>query len=125
MVQGEFVEILNYNADNPLFKGLQPMDWKWWALGDQKPAFVTTASHKININKENVIPIGRYLEPHAYWSGNLKEVYQQKIGYPVFGVNYDWGQLIICDLIIEGAIEKDPRAGQTIINFLTAEIRKQ
>jgi len=125
MVQGEFVEILNYNAYNPLFKGLQPMDWKWWALGDQKPAFVTTASHKININKENVIPIGRYLEPHAYWSGNLREVYQQKIGYPVFAVNYDWGQLIICDLIIEGAIEKDPRAGQTIVNLLTAEIRKQ
>ena len=124
MVQGEYVEILNYNANSSLHKGLQPMDWKWWATGDAKPAFVTIASHKIKIDKSNVIPLGRYLEPHAYWSGNLDEVYKQKIGYPVFAVNYTWGQLVVCDLIIEGAIEYDPRAGQTVLNLLSAQIKK-
>lgn len=124
MVQGEFVEMLRYDTSNNLFKGLQPMDWKWWSTGNAKPAFVTIASHKIKIEKNNVIPLGRYLEPHAYWSGNLDEVYKQKIGYPVFAVNYPWGQLVICDLIIEGAIEYDPRAAQTIMNLLSAEIKK-
>jgi hypothetical protein len=123
-VQGEFVEMLNYNAKNDLHKGLQPMDWKWWATGKDKPAFVTIAGHKIKTDRENVIPLGRYLEPHAYWTGNLDEVYKQKVGYPVFAVNYPWGQLVVCDLIIEGAVERDPRAGQTILNLLTAEIKK-
>ncbi|MDB5193839.1 MAG: lacZ 5 [Segetibacter sp.] len=123
-VQGEFVEMLHYNNSTALHKGLQPMDWKWWATGKDKPAFVTIASHKIKTERDNVIPLGRYLEPHAYWSGNLDEVYKQKIGYPVFAVNYPWGQLVVCDLIIEGAIEYDPRAGQTILNLLTADIKK-
>ena len=81
-------------------------------------------TYKIKIDKPNVIPLGRYLEPHAYWSGNLDEVYKQTIGYPVFAVDYLWGQLVICDLIIEGAIDYDPRAGQTILNLLTVEIKK-
>lgn len=123
-VQGEFVEMLNYNKNNQLYKGLLPMDWKWWATGKDKPAFVTIASHKIKTERDNVIPLGRYLEPHAYWSGNLDEMYKQKIGYPVFAVNYSWGQLVVCDLIIETAIEFDPRAGQTILNLLSADIKK-
>lgn len=123
-VMGEFAEMLNYNNKNEVYKGLKPMDWKWWATGNGKPAFVTTASHKIKTNRENVIPIGRYLEPHAYWSGNLDDMYKQKVGYPVFAVNYPWGQLVVCDLIIEGAIQYDPRAGQTLLNLLTADIKK-
>lgn len=124
MVQGEFVEMLNYNTNTSLHKGLQPMDWKWWATGKDKPAFVTIASHKLKTDKGNVIPLGRYLEPHSYWGGKLDEVYKQKIGYPVFAVNYSWGQLVVCDLIIEGAIEFDPRAGQTMMNLLSSEIKK-
>jgi beta-galactosidase len=124
MVQGEFVEMLNYDSTKQLNKGLQPMDWKWWATGKDKPAFVTIASHKIKIDKDNVIPLGRYLEPHSYWAGKLDEVYKQKIGYPVFAVNYPWGQLVVCELIIEGAIEYDPRAAQTILNLLSADIKK-
>jgi hypothetical protein len=125
MVMGEFVEMLNYNAAGSLHKGLKPMDWKWWATGDKRPAFVTIASHKIKKERAEVIPLGRYVEPHAYWAGNLDEVYRQKTGYPVFAVNYPWGQLVVCDLIIEGAVAHDPRAGQTILNLLTAEIKKQ
>lgn len=123
-VMGEFVEMLNYDAKSGLHKGLHPMDWKWWSSGTGKPAFVTIASHKIKAQKDNVIPLGRYLEPHAYWSGNLDDMYRQKLGYPVFAVNYPWGQLVVCDLIIEGAIEADPRAGQTLLNLLTADIKK-
>lgn len=123
IVKGEFVEMLNYDSTKSLYKGLQPMDWKWWASGNNNAAFVTTASHKIKVNNDNVIPLGRYLEPHAYWSGNLKEVYKQKMGYPVFAVNYNWGQLVVCDLIIEDAIDTDPRAGQTIMNLITAKIK--
>jgi beta-galactosidase len=124
MVRGEFVEMLGYDSSKNLYKGLQPMDWKWWSTGNAKPAFVTIASHKIKVEKNNVIPIGRYLEPHAYWSGNLDDMYKQRLGYPVFAVNYSWGQLVVCDLIIEGAIDYDPRAGQTIVNLLTADIKK-
>jgi hypothetical protein len=124
MVRGEFVEMLHYDSSKNLYKGLQPMDWKWWSTGNAKPAFVTIASHKIKVEKKNVIPIGRYLEPHAYWSGNLDDMYKQRIGYPVFAVNYPWGQLVVCDLIIEGAIDYDPRAAQTIMNLLSAEIKK-
>ncbi|HVK96403.1 MAG TPA: glycoside hydrolase family 2 TIM barrel-domain containing protein [Flavisolibacter sp.] len=123
-VRGEFVEMLDYDTRGALYKGLQPMDWKWWSNGSGNPAYVTHASHKIKADKNNVIPIGRYLEPHAYWSGNLDEVYKQKIGYPVFAVNYPWGQLVVCDLIIEKTIDKDPRSGQTLMNLLTAEIKK-
>jgi|GEM_PF-6367346 len=123
-VMGEFVEMLKYDTLKQLYNGLQLMDWKWWSTGQNKPAFVTIASHKIKVDKDHVIPLGRYLEPHAYWSGNLDEVYKQKVGYPVFAVNYSWGQLVICELIIEGAIDYDPRAGQTILNMLTAEIKK-
>ncbi|MDB5231021.1 MAG: glycoside hydrolase family 2, partial [Chitinophagaceae bacterium] len=124
MVRGEFVEMLHYDSSKILYKGLQPMDWKWWSTGNAKPAFVTIASHKLKAEKNNVIPIGRYLEPHAYWSGNLDDMYKQRLGYPVFAVNYPWGQLVVCELIIEGAIEYDPRAGQTIVNLLTADIKK-
>ncbi len=124
MVRGEFVEMLNYKNAASLFNGLRLMDWKWWSTGDDKPAFVTIASHKIKKENENVIPIGRYLEPHAYWSGNLDEVYKQKIGYPVFAVNYNWGQLIVCDLVIEAALDYDPRAGQTLLNLIAAAIKK-
>ena len=34
----------------------------------------------------------------------------------VFTVSYPWSQLVVCDLIIEGAIEYDPGAGQTMVN---------
>jgi hypothetical protein len=123
-IQGEYVEMLNYDSTKWLYKGLGLMDWKWWATGNNKPAFVAIASHKIKASNSNVIPIGRYLEPHAYWTGNLDEVYKQKLGYPVFAVNYPWGQVVVCDLIIEGAVDTDPRAGQTILNLLSADIRK-
>jgi beta-galactosidase len=123
-VQGEFVEMLNYDSSKSLYQGLKRMDWKWWATGNNKPAIVTIASHKLKIEKDNVVALGRYLEPHAYWSGKLDEVYKQKIGYPVFAVNYPWGQLVVCDLIIEEAIDYDPRAGQTILNLMTADLKK-
>lgn len=115
---GEFVEMLNWNTNKPIFKGLDAMDWKWWMTGNNKPAYVASSSHKLEIENNKVIPLGRFLNSHFYWAGNLKNVYDTKIGYPVFAVNYNWGEIVVCDLVISEAIDYDPRAAITFKNII-------
>lgn len=121
---GEFVEMLGWKDRNPVFAGLNAMDWKWWAQGEGKPAYVISARHRLDATKKNVIALGRYLPPHAYWSGDWDEIYKKTLSYPVFAVNQDWGQVVVCELMIENAVAFDPRAGQTIVNLITAAIEK-
>ncbi len=123
-IKGEFVEMLNWKQNLPLFDGLDAMDWKWWASGEGKPAFAASASHKIDVQNKKVIPIGRYLEPHFYWSGDLQKIYDGKIGYPVFAVKEGWGNVVVCDLTISDAIKYDPRAAKTLINLITEPFTK-
>jgi hypothetical protein len=121
---GEFVEMLGWDQNLPIFEGLGAMDWKWWMTGNTEPAYVASASHKIDIENPDVIPLGRFLNSHFYWTGNLKKVYKNKIGYPVFAVNYNWGQILVCDLVINEAIGFDPRAAKTLTNLIVKPISK-
>jgi len=121
---GEFVEMLGWDQNLPIFEGLDAMDWKWWMTGSTKPAYAASASHKIDIENPDVIPLGRFLNSHFYWTGNLENVYKNKIGYPVFAVNYKWGQILVCDLVINEAIGFDPRAAKTLANLIAKPITK-
>jgi cellobiose-specific phosphotransferase system component IIB len=121
---GEFVEMLDWDKQKPIFNGLDAMDWKWWMTGNNNPAYVASSSHKLNIENDKVIPLGRFLNSHFYWSGNLKNVYDNKIGYPVFAVKYAWGDIIVCDLVISEALEYDPRAAITLRNLMYQTIDK-
>ncbi|TDG36171.1 hypothetical protein EZJ43_09195 [Pedobacter changchengzhani] len=122
-IKGEFVEMLNWKQNLPIFDGLEAMDWKWWGRGDNL-AYAASASHRIDIKNPKVLPIGRYLAPHFYWSGDLQKMYDAKIGYPVFAVKEDWGNVIICDLTISNAIKYDPRAAKTLVNLITEPFGK-
>ncbi len=123
-VKGEFVEMLGWENNLPLFDGLDAMDWKWWMQGQGLPALACTAGHKIDIENKSVIPIGRFLSPHFYWTGgNLKDIYESKISYPVFAVRRDWGHLIICDLMISKSLPFDPRAAITLTSLITKPIQ--
>lgn len=123
-VKGEFVEMLRWENNLSLFDGLDAMDWKWWMQGQGLPALACTAGHKVDIENKSVIPIGRFLSPHFYWTGgNLKDIYKSKISYPVFAVRRDWGQLIICDLMISKSLPFDPRAAITLTNLITKPIQ--
>jgi hypothetical protein len=115
---GEFVEMLGWRQQKPLYDGLAAMDWKWWTRGNAQPAFACSAAHRLDLTNPNVEPIGRFLEPHFYWSGDLKKVYESKIAYPVFAVHHDWADLIVCDLTLSDAIAFDPRAAKTLTNLL-------
>jgi beta-galactosidase len=123
-IKGEFVEMLGWNKNLPIFEGLDAMDWKWWSRGENKPAYAASACHRIDIKNPKVTAIGRYLEPHFYWSGDLQKVYDAKIGYPVFAVAEDWGNVIVCDLSISDAITHDPRAAKTLKNLITESFKK-
>ncbi len=115
---GEFVEMLGWSDQRPLFEGLDAMDWKWWACGENKPAFACSFSHRLNLQNPSVIPLGRYLPSHFYWSGDLKKVYQSKIEYPVFAVRRPWGELLVCELNLTAAVIRDPRAAKTLNNLI-------
>jgi hypothetical protein len=69
-----------------------------------------------------VMPLGRYLQEHFYWSGDLKQVYESKLTYPVFAVKRPWGELLVCDLAISDAVALDPRAARTLTNLLVRSI---
>ena len=119
---GEFVEMLGWRDQRPLFDGLEAMDWKWWARGSDQPAYAASATHPLDITRPGVTPIGRFLAPHFYWSGDdLREVYQSKLSYPVFAVQREWGQLLVCDLAITPSLV-DPRAAKTLVNLVTRAI---
>ncbi len=120
--KGEFVEMLGWDKHPAIFKGLKAMDWKWWAMKDSTAAYVSMASHKIAINNPNVIPLGRYLNSHFYWQGDLKKIYEGTISYPVFAVNENYGKLVVCELNITQSIGTDPRAAITLNNLITAPI---
>ncbi len=120
--KGEFVEMLNWDKHPPLFKNLDAMDWKWWAMRDSSAAYVSSASHHIDIKNPKVNPIGRYLNSHFYWQGNLKKVYDNTISYPVFSVVKDYGDLVVCELNISESIDKDPRAETTLRNLVLEKI---
>ncbi|MEO6914579.1 MAG: glycoside hydrolase family 2 TIM barrel-domain containing protein [Chitinophagaceae bacterium] len=123
-IKGEFVEMLQWENSQPLFDGLDAMDWKWWMQGQGLPALVCTAGHKIDTKNKSVIPIGKFLLPHFYWTeGNLNDIYKSKISYPVFAVRRDWGTIIICDLMISESLSFDPRAGITLTNLMIKPIR--
>lgn len=118
--KGEFVEMLGWDHHPSIFKGLGAMDWKWWAMKDSTAAYVSTASHKIDIKNNRVIPLGRYLNSHFYWQGNLKEIYQNTISYPIFAVNEKYGLLVVSELNITQSIDTDPRAAITLRNLILA-----
>jgi hypothetical protein len=118
-VNGEFVEMLGWKEGRPLFTGLDAMDWKWWARGEGQPAFACTATHRIDVTRKEVIPLGRFLESHFYWSGNLKKIYESKLTWPVFAVRRSWGTLVVCELALSDAMAHDPRAARTLSNLLT------
>ena len=121
-INGEFVEMLGWKEGRLLFAGLDAMDWKWWPRGEAQPAFACTATHRIDVTRKDVTPLGRYLEPHFYWSGDLKKVYASKLSYPVFAVRRPWGDLVVCELAINDAIGLDPRAARTLGNLITANL---
>ena len=120
--RGEFVEMLGWDKHPAIFKGLKAMDWKWWAMKDSTVAYVSTASHKIDIHNPDVIPLGRYLNAHFYWKGDLKKIYESTISYPVFAVDENYGQLIVCELNITQSISTDPRAAITLNNLVLASV---
>jgi len=121
-ISGEFVEMLGWSKPRPAFSGLDAMDWKWWARGGSAPAFACKATHHLDLQNAEVLPLGRYLAPHFYWRGDLKKVYQSKLSYPVFAVRQPWGELVVCDLAISDAAGLDPRAARTLINLLAAPL---
>lgn len=123
IVKGEFVEMIGWDKQTDVFKDLGAMDWKWWARGNNQPAYTASAAHNIDIKNPKVTVIGRYLEPHFYWSGNLKKVYESRLRYPVFAVQKEWGQVIICDLVISDAIKYDPRAAKTLLNLIKQPLK--
>ena len=114
--------MLGWKEGRLLFAGLDAMDWKWWPRGEAQPAFACTATHRIDVTRKDVTPLGRYLEPHFYWSGDLKKVYASKLSYPVFAVRRPWGDLVVCELAINDAIGLDPRAARTLGNLITANL---
>lgn len=121
-VTGEFVEMLGGSQQAEVFAGLDAMDWKWWARGSSAPAFACNATHHPDLKNADVLLLGRYLSPHFYWSGNLREVYESKLSYPVFAVRQSWGVLLVCDLAISDAAALDPRAERTLVNLLEARL---
>jgi hypothetical protein len=121
-VSGEFVEMLGWDEGSPLFSGLDAMDWKWWARGEGQPAFAATSAHRIDMTGKNVLPLGRYLTPHFYWSGDVNKVYESKLTYPVFAVRRPWGELVVCDLAVADSVAFDPRAARTLSNLLVKKI---
>jgi len=48
------------------------------------------------MSRTAVIALGRFLQPHFYWSGNLKKAYASKLSYPVFAVWRLRGELVVC-----------------------------
>lgn len=104
--------------NTPLIDGLEWQDWKWWMNGSDKPAVVCDAGHRIDTENEYVIPIGRYLGPHFYWSGSVPDNWLEQISWPVFAVQYDWGEVLVSELAIEAALPYDPRAVRTLSNFV-------
>lgn len=121
--KGEFVEMLNWDKHPSLFKSLEAMDWKWWAMRDSAAAYVSSASHHIDIKNPDVNPIGRYLNSHFYWQGNLKKVYDNTISYPVFSVSRSYGDLVVCELNITESIDLDPRAEITLRNLVNEKMK--
>jgi hypothetical protein len=121
-VTGEFVEMLGWSQHPAVFAGLDAMDWKWWARGSSAPSFACTATHHLDLSNADVLPLGRYLAPHFYWSGDLKKVYQSKLSYPVFAVRQPWGDLVVCDLAINDAAALDSRATRTLANLIAAPL---
>ena len=117
-ITGEFVEMLGWAQHRPLFDGLDAMDWKWWAHGEGRPAYACSGAHRVDLKNANVIPLGRFLAPHFYWSGDLKKNYAVKIEYPVFAVRRPWGELLVCDLGISESLAADPRAAKTLLNLI-------
>lgn len=117
-VDEEFVELLGWAQKRPLFDGLGAMDWKWWAQDEGRPACVGSATHQVDVQNPAVIPLGRFLPPHFYWSGNLKKVYGANLSYPVFAVKRAWGELLVCELNLNEAVTHDPRAAKTLSNLL-------
>ncbi len=114
---GEFVEMLGWQEKAPVFDGLDAMDWKWWARGNAEPAYAASASH--HLDPKSILPLGRFLDSHFYWHGDMQKNYDSQIGYPVFAVKRPWGELVVCDLTIPSALPYDPRAGRTLSNLLT------
>lgn len=123
-MEGEFVEILGWREREPLFDGLEAMDWKWWARGEGRPFIACTAAHRIDAGRKDVVPLGRHLDPHFYWSGDLKQVYAAKLAWPVFAVRRSWGTLIVCELAIPEALPHDPRAARTLSNLVSRPLEK-
>jgi hypothetical protein len=121
-VEGEFVEMLGWAKRRPLFDGLAAMDWKWWAQGSGQPAYVCLTSHWVDAKNPAVIPLGRFLQSHFYWSGDLNKVYQSKLSYPVFAVRRPWGELIVCELRLSAAVAHEPRAARTLGNLICRSI---
>jgi len=117
-ITGEFVEMLGWAQHRPLFDGLDAMDWKWWAHGEGRPAYACSAAHRVDLKNANVTPLGRFLAPHFYWSGDLKKNYADKIEYPVFAVRRPWGELLVCDLTVSESLAADPRAAKTLFNLI-------
>ena len=119
-VKGEFVEMLEWGSGNPLFAGLDAMDWKWWGMDPTAgEAYACTARHRLDPGTvgAGVKLIGRYVSPH--FSGWTPEIALTQGGFPVFSVHRDWGWLVVCDLAITEAIAHDPRAGLTLLNLLS------
>ena len=117
-VDGEFVEMVGWDQHRPMFDGLEAMDWKWWAQGEGRPAYVCAAAHRVDLQNPSVIALGRFLPPHFYWSGDLKKIYQAKQEYPVFAARRPWGELLVCELKLTGAITHDPRAAKSFNNLI-------
>ena len=117
-VDEEFVEMMGWTQKRLFFDGLEAMDWKWWAQGEGCPAYVGSATHFVDIQNPAVIALGRFLQPHFYWSGNLKKIYESKLSYPVFAVKRDWGEPVVSELNLSAALPHDPRAARTLKNMI-------
>lgn len=116
---GEYVWMQGRNDfDCPLLDGLEWQDWKWWMRGSGEQATVCNAGHRIDTTNDNVLPIGRYLNSHFYWRGSIKDNLLREWSWPVFAVQYDWGDVLVSELTIEDALPYDSRAARTLSNFI-------
>lgn len=109
--------------ETPLTDGLDWQDWKWWMRGSDEQATVCDAGHRIDTNKDNVLPIGRYLTSHFYWRGSIMSNLLREWSWPVFAVQYDWGEVLVSELTIESALPFDSRAARTLSNFVKQPLK--
>jgi len=122
----EDAEIISMDVpESPVFKGIEPMDLRYFNNNTRENPLVAKSAYQIN-REPQIEALAVFTKVHGYLEGSIEKrmkTLDSIRGYPIVKVRDKKGEAIFSEVLLQKATT-DPVAGKLLTNLISALINK-